>query len=155
MLLAVALFGTYILRPATSIASGTCGDTHGVNGTGQIIVATSQNPPLTGDDGSKIYIYNPNVAYGPAPSCIAAWIPSGCTDQGTVFDQTGENEIQGTLPWVPLFQAAMGQPQFNGFGVQTLRCGNNWRFLAWDDGSTHSYHELSAPGRTDCPNGLV
>src|SRR5258707_10450143 len=62
-----------------------------------------QNTPLTGSDGTQIYVYNPNTAYGPAPSCIQDWIPSGCTDQGTVFDETGEHEVQGTLPWVPFF----------------------------------------------------
>jgi hypothetical protein len=153
MVLASVLFASYGESSPTSGA--TCGNTQGVNGTGQIIVATSQNTPLTGSDGTQISVYNPNTAYGPVPSCIQDWIPDGCTDQGTVFDETGEHEVQGTLPWVPYFQAAMGQPQFNGFAVQTLRCGKTWRFLAWDDASSHSYHEVSPPGRTDCPNGEV
>lgn len=110
---------------------------------------------FTTDDGATVHIYNPNNAYGPVPSYVQAWIPDGCTDQGTVFDESGANEVQGTLPWVPFFQAAMGVPQFDGFGVQALRCGKSWRFLAWDVGGSHSYHEVSALGRTDCPNGLV
>src|SRR5215469_1183119 len=124
-------------------SNGSCAVSYGVNGTSAIVVAKSQNPPLTGSDGSKIYIYNPTVAYGDVPSCVKDWIPSGCTDQGTIFDESGENAVQGTLPWVPYFQAAMGQPQYNGLGVLTLHCGHAWRFLAWDNDSSHSYHELS------------
>lgn len=124
---------------------------------GCVLAACGSSAPttMTTDSGVTVHIYNPNVAYGPAPSYIAAWIPSDCTDQGTVFDASGANEIRGTLPWVPVFQAAMGVPQDNGLGVQTLRCGKAWRFLGWNVDSSHSYHELSAPGRTDCPNGLV
>jgi hypothetical protein len=82
----------------------------------------------------------PNSTYGQAPSYVQQWIPQGCTDQNA-------------LPWAPYFQAGNGNSQLSGLGVQTLRCGHVWRFLAWDVDPSHNYHELSAPGRTDCPNG--